>query len=88
MICLIRPLAQIKDVTPSSQAKKSTLEVRSGICVTVGKRKLKEVTKVVMQQKVLVKVVPFDMQEANYMQDNKDENNCELVDLCMAKVEY
>ena len=49
MICLIRPLAQIKDVTPSSQAKKSTLEVRSGICVTVGKRKLKEVTKVVMQ---------------------------------------
>ena len=50
MICLIRPLAQIKDVTPSSQAKKSTLEVRSGICVTVGKvLEVLEVTKVVMQ---------------------------------------
>lgn len=50
MICLIRLLARIKDVTSLSQAKKSTLEVRSGICVTVGKvLEVLEVTKVVMQ---------------------------------------
>ena len=27
----------MRDVTPSSQAKKSNLDVRRGICVTVGK---------------------------------------------------
>jgi hypothetical protein len=32
----MRPFARIKEVTPSSQAKKSNFEVRTKICVTVG----------------------------------------------------
>ena len=36
-MCPIRPLARISRLTPSSQAKKSDLEVRTGICETVGK---------------------------------------------------
>lgn len=31
------PMARIRADTPSSQAKKSSFEVRSGICATLGK---------------------------------------------------
>jgi hypothetical protein len=35
-MCPSKLLARISELTPSSQAKKSLFEVRSGICVTVG----------------------------------------------------
>ena len=40
----MRPLAHIREVTPSSQAKKSSLEVRTGICVAVSNALREEVT--------------------------------------------
>jgi hypothetical protein len=36
-ICPISPFARIRDVTPSSQAKKSSFDVRMDICDTVGR---------------------------------------------------
>lgn len=66
-------LAWIRDVTPLSQArKKSSLEVRRGICETVGKVLKKfEVTKAVMK----LKVASSGTQEGNYIQNKKAEND-------------
>ena len=36
-ICPIKPLARMSAWTPSSQGKKSCFEVKTGICVTVGR---------------------------------------------------
>ena len=36
-MCPMRPFARIREVTPSSQAKKSSLEVRVGMWETEGK---------------------------------------------------
>ena len=36
-MCPMRPLARISACTPSSQGKKSFLEVRTGMCETEGK---------------------------------------------------